>query len=201
MRINSKIAIPLGGVLLTLVMGLGSVAVAYATTPVHQKVLAEFTQQPTQLATVWTTADPALAVPTGGPFCGPPPGCSGGAVEAGHFGLPAGTWQVTVQADARPDSDTPAAPIQTFPQFFVYTQPKNTDSTGDVLNVGSGGLDIGAGHDSYYNGTGIVTVTAATEVYLYAFGYDSDSGAGSYGMTTLTVTAVSVPAMVTPPAT
>jgi hypothetical protein len=160
---------------------------------------AAFVPQPTQLIDLWTEADPALTVPTGGKFCPDPPACSGGSVLAGHLGLPAGTWQVTIAAKASPNSGTPALPLQTFPQFFVYTQAKNAAFAGDQLNIGSGSIDTGAGHDSYYTGTGIITLSAHTELFVYAFGYDSDGGSGSYNMTQLTVAAVSVPATVTPP--
>lgn len=162
---------------------------------------ATFTPQPTQLAPLWTPADPPLTVPTGGKFCPDPPACSGGSVLAGHLGLPAGTWQVTLSAKVNANASTPPAPISTFPQFFVYTQVKNSTFTGDAFNVGAGSLDTGTNHDSYYNGSGIITLSAHTELFIYAFGYDSDNGAGSYDMTALTVSAVSVPATVTPPTT
>lgn len=162
---------------------------------------AVFTPQPTQLIDLWTPADPELAVPTGGKFCPDPPACSGGAVLAGHLGLPAGTWQVTLSAKVNANASTPASPVQTFPQFFVYTQVKNQNFTGDAFNVGAGSIDTGTSHDSYYTGSGILTLTAHTTINIYAFGYDSDSGAGSYSMSALQVSAVSVPATVTPPTT
>lgn len=174
---------------------IGQEASPAATTP------AVFTPQPTQLAPLWTPADPPLTVPTGGKFCPDPPACSGGAVLAGHLGLPAGTWQVTLSTKVNANSGTPASPTATFPQFFVYTQVKNATFTGDAFNVGSGALDTGTNHDSYYTGSGIITLTAHTELFIYAFGYDSDNGAGSYDMTALQVSAVSVPTTVTPPTT
>lgn len=162
---------------------------------------ATFVQQPTQLIDLWTPADPPLTVPTGGKFCPDPPACSGGSVLAGHLGLPAGTWQVTLSAKVNANASTPPAPTATFPQFFVYTQVKNATFTGDAFNVGAGSLDTGTNHDSYYTGSGVITLSAHTELFIYAFGYDSDNGAGSYDMSALIISAVSVPATVTPPTT
>jgi len=161
---------------------------------------AAFAPQPTQLSQLWTQADPPLVAPTGGKFCPDPPACSGGAVLAGHLGLPAGTWQVTLTADAEPNAGTPTD-TSVNPKFFVYTQVKNKDFAGDALNIGAGALDVGHGHDSYYTGSGVVTLSSHTELFVYAFGYDGDTGAGSYNMVALTLTAVSVPATVTPPTT
>jgi hypothetical protein len=81
-----------------------------------------------------------------------------------------------------------------FPQFFVYDQVKNASFTGDLLNVGAGALESG-GHttiDSYYNGSGLITLTAATTLHVYPFGYDSDTSAGSYKLDDLSVTVIQV---------
>lgn len=126
------------------------------------------------------------SVPTGGGFVA-------GATEVGTVDLKAGTYMVSVAAKATPllTSD-----VQVFPQFFVYDQAANAAFSGDLFNVGSGALESG-GHvtiDSYYSGSGVVTLTGATTLHVYAFGYDSDTGAGSYALDDLTVTAVQLQA-------
>lgn len=126
------------------------------------------------------------SVPTGGGFVA-------GATEVGTVDLAAGTYMVSVAAKATPllTSD-----VQVFPQFFVYDQAVTAAFSGDLFNVGSGALESG-GHvtiDSYYSGSGVVTLAGATTLRVYAFGYDSDTGAGSYALDDLTVTAVQLQA-------
>ena len=68
---------------------------------------------------------------------------------------------------------------------------KNAAFTGDLFNVGSGALESGvnANIDSYFSGSGEVTLATATTLHVCAFGYNSDRGAGSYILDDLSVTA------------
>ena len=129
------------------------------------------------------------------------------ATDAVELTLPAGTYQVSVNAKATPIEQLSAGQpsgVQIFPQFFVYNGALNpTPPTGhwwdnDLFNVGSGALESGQNVtiDSYYSGSGLVTVAGpgSEELHIYAFGYDSDRGAGSYTLDDLTVTAVPVTA-------
>jgi hypothetical protein len=124
------------------------------------------------------------SVATGGGFVA-------NATEVGTVDLAAGTYQVTVNAKATP---LMTSAVQVFPQFFVYDQAANADFTGDLLNVGSGALESGGNVniDSYYSGTGVITLADATTLHVYAFGYDSDRGAGSYQLDDLAVTALPI---------
>lgn len=124
------------------------------------------------------------SVATGGGFVA-------NATEVGSFDLKAGTYVISVNAKATP---LMTSAVQVFPQFFVYDQPKNATFTGDLFNVGSGALESGGNTtiDSYFSGTGTVTLDAPATLHLYAFGYDSDKGAGSYKLDDLTVNAVPV---------
>jgi hypothetical protein len=88
-------------------------------------------------------------------------------------------------------SDT--AGVGIYPQFFVYDQVKSRSFTGDLLNVGAGALEPdGTNHDSYFSGSGLITLSADTTLHVYAFGYDSDTGAGAYVLDDVTLTAVAV---------
>jgi hypothetical protein len=106
--------------------------------------------------------------------------------------LAAGTYLLSLNAKATPTDTTGT---QVFPQFFVYSQAKNTSFAGDLFNVGSGALESGPNHtiDSYYNGSSEITVPAAGEtLYVYAFGYDSDTSAGTYELDDLSITATDI---------
>jgi hypothetical protein len=120
------------------------------------------------------------------------------ATEVGSgITLAAGTYLISLSAKATP---LMTSSVQVFPQFFVYNQAKEGSSCGsptwscDLFNVGSGALESG-GHttiDSYYSGSSLQALTAATTLHVYAFGYDSDTGAGSYALDDLSVTVVQV---------
>lgn len=113
-----------------------------------------------------------------------------GATDELDVALPAGTYQVAVDAKATPDANT-AANVD--PQFFVYDQVLTSSFTGDQFNVGSGALQNGTSHDAYFTGSGLVTVPSGGEtLHVYAFGYDGDSGASTYTLDSLTLTAVPV---------
>lgn len=121
------------------------------------------------------------------------------ATDAVELTLPAGTYQVSVNAKATPIVQLSAGQpsgVQVFPQFFVYNQTLTAAFTGDEFNVGSGALESGQNNqiDSYFSGSGLVTVAGpgSEELHIYAFGYDSDRGVGSYTLDDLTVTAVPV---------
>ncbi|HEY2079283.1 MAG TPA: hypothetical protein VGH53_23375, partial [Streptosporangiaceae bacterium] len=80
-----------------------------------------------------------------------------------------------------------------FPQFFVYDQPANSSFTGDLFNVGSGPLaSNNTTIDSYFSGSGEVTLSSDTTLHVYAFGYDSDRSAGTYTLDDLSVTATHI---------
>lgn len=86
-----------------------------------------------------------------------------------------------------------SAAIEVFPQFFVYDQAANASFTGDLFNVGSGPLASNSTTiDSYFSGSGEITLTAATTLHVYAFGYDSDRSAGTYTLDDLSVTATQI---------
>jgi len=125
----------------------------------------------------------AGSIPTGGGFVA-------NSTEVGTLSLAPGTYQVDLYAKATPNKDT--GTVQVFPQFFVYSQPKNASFTGDEFNVGAGALEPnGTNHDSYYSGSGVITVPSGGEtLHIYAFGYDSDSGAATYALDSGTVTVV-----------
>lgn len=122
------------------------------------------------------------SVATGGPFVT-------NATQVGTVFLAAGTYIVTVNAKATPPSGGTGA-VNEFPQFFLYNQPANASFAGDLLNVGAGPLEAGANSniDSYYSGTGIVTLTSATTLHLYAFGYNDNRGSDTYVLDDATVT-------------
>jgi hypothetical protein len=114
------------------------------------------------------------------------------ATEIGTVTLQPGGYLVSFTAKATP---LMTSSVQVFPEFFVYDQPLTSSFTGNVLNVGSGALESGGNTniDSYFSGSGAVTVTAPnTTLYLYAFGYDSDRGNGSYTLDTASLTAVPI---------
>lgn len=133
------------------------------------------------------------SITTGGP-------AAANAVEVTHLDLTQGTYQVSVNAKATPNATTKG---DVFPQFFVYdgAHPITGGFTGDLFNIGSGALEnptaAELAHpnviDSYYSGSGLVTVPAGGEtLYVYAFGYDSDGGSGTYALDQLSATAVPV---------
>lgn len=108
--------------------------------------------------------------------------------------LKAGTYLVSLNAKATPPSGG-TGNVQVYPQFFVYDQAKNSDFSGDLLNVGSGALESGpnANIDSYYSGSSVITVPAGGKtIHVYAFGYDSDRGSASYILDDLTITATAI---------
>lgn len=104
----------------------------------------------------------------------------------------AGTYQVSVNAKATPTE--PTGSVQVYPEFYVYDQTISSTWAGDLFNLGSGALESGANAniDSYYTGSGLITVTAGEELHIYAGGYDSDRSAGTYTLDDLNVVAVSV---------
>ena len=121
------------------------------------------------------------SVPTGGRF-------AANKTLAGTVALKAGTYLISVNAKATPDVSSPVA---VFPQFFVYNGPAAADFSNNLFNAGAGALATDSTSiDSYYSGSGVVTLTADSTLSVYAFGYDSDRGAGTYALDDLTVTAV-----------
>jgi hypothetical protein len=109
------------------------------------------------------------------------------ATEVGTISLKAGTYLLNVNAKATPDV---SSAIEIFPQFFVYDQAANASFTGDLFNVGSGPLASNSTTiDSYFSGSGEVTLSSQTTLYIYAFGYDSDTSGGTYTLDDLSVTA------------
>ena len=138
-------------------------------------------------ATTWTpTISSGDTINTGG-------SAVSRATLVGTYTLEPGTYQLTVDAKATPIVQSSAS-TQVFPQLFVYDQPLSSSFAGNVLNVGSGALESGTfdNIDSYYSGTGSITITgtAPVTIYTYAFGYDSDTSAGTYTLDNLTETAV-----------
>jgi hypothetical protein len=117
---------------------------------------------------------------------------SGNALDVIELTLPAGTYQVSVNAKAAPSA--PTGTVQTFPSFFVYNQAIDARFDGDLLNIGGTPLESGANNniDSYFSGSGLVTVNDTTELHVYAFGYNSDRSGGSYTLEGLNITAVPV---------
>ena len=142
-------------------------------------------QGPSGVVSTSTTDLGSLAsVTTGGSFVA-------NATEVGTVTLPAGTYELSLNAKATP---TMTSVVQVFPQFFVYNQVKNSNFSGDIFNVGSGALESGGNTniDSYFTGGDLVTLTATTTLHIYAFGYDSDRGSGSYTLDDLTVSYIQV---------
>lgn len=124
------------------------------------------------------------AVVTGGHFID-------NATEVGTVTLQPGSYFVSVNAKATPNV---ASAVPVFPQFFVYNQAKNAAFNGDLFNVGAGSLATNnTSIDSYFSGSGTITLDKVTTLHVLAFGYDSDRGAGSYTLDDLTVTAVPLP--------
>ncbi len=123
------------------------------------------------------------SVATGGSFVD-------NATAVGTITLARGTYLLNLNAKATPDvSNT----FEVFPQFFVYDQTANPGFTGDLFNVGSGPLASGSTTiDSYFSGSGVITLAKATTLHIYAFGYDSDRSAGTYMLDDLSVTATQI---------
>lgn len=137
----------------------------------------------------------------------PPPGdgsiTTGGSFSThktlvGTVSVPAGKYLVNVNFKATPNAATSGA---VFPQFIIYNGPQSgSDFSNNLFNIGSGSLEQFATGplpnnliDSYFSGSGVITVPAGGETLdVYAFGYDSDGGAGSYLLDSATVSAVQV---------
>jgi hypothetical protein len=135
------------------------------------------------VSTGTTDLGPVASVATGGTFYT-------NATLVGKVNLAAGTYLVSVNAKATPNV---SQAIEVLPEFFVYDQAANAAFTGDLFNVGSGALATdNTNIDSYYSGSGQITLTSATTLYVYAFGYDSDRSASTYTLDDLSVTATHV---------
>jgi hypothetical protein len=136
--------------------------------------------------TVTQTLAGVPSVPTGGSF-------NSRATEVGTVDLSAGSYLVTLSAKATPLVQTDTS-VQVFPSVHLYTEEKNADFTGDVLDTGGNALESGTitNADQFGSNSGVVTLTADTTLYLYAFGYDSDSGEGTYQLDSVTVTATPI---------
>jgi hypothetical protein len=107
--------------------------------------------------------------------------------DLGSIPVKAGqTYLVSVNADAEPNADTSSS-AGVFPQFFVYDSAAKPDFSNDLFNIGSGALDIGTNHDSWYSGSSVIDPTTDS-LEIYAFGYDGDGGGSSYNLTGITVT-------------
>jgi hypothetical protein len=125
------------------------------------------------------------SVATGGSF-------ATGKTLVGTVALKAGTYLLAVNAKATPNV---SSAVEVFPQFFVYDGAALADFSNDLFNVGSGPLaSLNTSVDSYYSGTGVVTLAAGGSINVYAFGYNSDRSAGTYALDDLTVTAVALQA-------
>jgi hypothetical protein len=139
------------------------------------------------LSGTWALPAPGTIV-TGGSF-------NAKSTDIGSLPLKAGTYLVTFNAKATPNAANTA---EVFPQFFVYNQVKNASFAGDEFNVGAGALEpfiVGASsqHDSYYSGTGQITVPAGGEtLHMYAFGYDSDQSNGTYTLDSAGISVIRV---------
>jgi hypothetical protein len=135
------------------------------------------------LAHVTKDFGPVASVKTGGSFVA-------NSTEAGTLDLQAGTYLISLNAKVTPDVSS-ATPV--FPQFFVYDQAKNAAFTGDLLNAGSGELAVNSTTiDSYYSGSGTITLAAPATLHFYAFGYSPGGAAGTYALDSLSVSAVRV---------
>jgi hypothetical protein len=111
------------------------------------------------------------------------------STEVGTVSLDAGTYTISVNAKATPTGGAEAV----FPQFFLYNQAKNSNFTGDLFNVGSGALATGSSTlDSYFSGSTVIKLDAATVLHVYAFGYSPDKSAGSFTLDDLNFTAVPI---------
>lgn len=141
-------------------------------------------QGPSGVVSAVTTDLGAVAsVPTGGSFVT-------NATEVGTVDLKAGTYLLNINAKATPDV---SSAVEVFPQFFIYDQPANAAFTGDLFNVGSGSLATSnTTIDSYFSGSGEVTLAQDTTLHVYAFGYNADRSAGSYALDDLSVTATAL---------
>jgi hypothetical protein len=132
------------------------------------------------VSTNTTDLGAVASVATGGSFVSR-------ATQVGTIDLKAGTYLLNVNAKATPDASNS---FGVFPEFFVYDQAANASFTGDLFNVGSGSLAEGnTTIDSYFSGSGVVTLATDTTLHVYAFGYDSDTSAGTYKLDDLSVTA------------
>ena len=123
-------------------------------------------------------------MPTGGGFLA-------NATQVGTtIDLKAGTYLLSLNAKATPSASNA---FEVYPQFFIYSQAKNAAFTGDLFNVGSGALATNNTNiDSYYSGSGVITLASETKLYVYAFGYDSDRSASTYTLDDLAVTATQI---------
>jgi hypothetical protein len=123
---------------------------------------------------------------------------SAGKTLIGTLTLQPGTCEVFVNFKATPNAVTTGA---VFPQMFINNGPQADGSfTNNLFSVGSGALEQATSAeitahdlvDSYYSGSGVVTVTTAETLDFYAFGYDSDTGAGSYSLDSASVTTIAL---------
>jgi hypothetical protein len=145
------------------------------------------------LASTWTPTAVTLpaTVNTGGSF-------TSGKTALGTLTLQPGKYLLNVNFMATPDETTGG---NVFPSLYVYNGVQLSDFSNDLFNAGSGALEdptpleITGGDliDSYFSGSGIVTVTGSPETLdIYAFGYDSDQGGGQYTLDAASISAVQV---------
>jgi hypothetical protein len=135
------------------------------------------------VSTKTTDLGPVASVATGGGFVA-------NATQVGTITLKAGTYLLNLNAKATPNVSNS---VEVFPEFFVYNQAANPSFAGDLFNVGSGSLaENNTNIDSYFSGSGVITLASATTLHVYAFGYDSDRGSGSYTLDDLAVTATQI---------
>lgn len=139
--------------------------------------------------TTATLTNTPQSITTGGRF-------AANATDAGTVNLKAGTYLVSVNAKAAPNTATTGA---VFPMLAIYSGAALPDFSNDLFNVGAGSLEqFTTGPlpsnliDSYYSGSTVITLTADATLHAYAFGYDADGGTGSYALDSLTVTATQV---------
>ncbi|MGH3273681.1 MAG: hypothetical protein ACRDNZ_05065 [Streptosporangiaceae bacterium] len=165
----------------------GAFAVAFNSTGPRGATGAQGPSGTSGVVSVHTSDLGAVAsVATGGSFVS-------NATQVGTIPLSAGTYLLNVNAKATPPSGGTGA-VQVFPEFFVYNRAANASFSGDVLNVGSGALESGVNNqvDSYFSGSGVITVPKGETLHLYAFGYDSDRGSSHYALDDLSVTATQI---------
>ena|ERR1700722_14629606 len=145
------------------------------------------------LASTWTPTAVTLpaSITTGGSF-------TSRKTELGTLTLQPGKYLLNVNFMATPNAATSG---DVFPSLYVYNGAQLSDFSNDLFNAGSGALENPTSTeitdndlvDSYFSGSGLVTVTGSAETLdIYAFGYDSDSGAGTYALDAASITAVQV---------
>jgi hypothetical protein len=145
------------------------------------------------LASTWTPTAVTLpaSVNSGGSF-------SSGKTALGTLILQPGKYLLNVNFMATPNATTTG---NVFPSLYVYNGAPLSDFSNDLFNAGSGALEDPTSTeltdndpiDSYFSGSGIVTVTGSAETLdIYAFGYDSDQGSGTYTLDAASISAVQV---------